>query len=87
MAMNEHEEILTVAEVAARLRCSKTHVCKAINGQVKGLPRLPAIVMGRRKLVRRITFDRWICAVEEGRDMLPPSPDLSAGRMEGEFHA
>lgn len=46
-------EILTVAEVAARLRCSKAHVCNAINGKVRGITPLPAISMGRRKLVRR----------------------------------
>jgi len=41
---------------------------------------LPAIIMGRRKLVRRQTLERWILAVEEGRDMLT-APETAAGRM------
>jgi len=44
--MFEHSEVLTVAEVAQRLRCSKAHVCNAINGKVKGVTPLPAIAMG-----------------------------------------
>ena len=81
-------EILTIAEVATSLRCSKTHVCNLINGKVAGVPRLPAIEMGRRKLVRRSTLERWMRAVEGGRDMLPPLPETAAGRMaEGAHHA
>ena len=53
-------EILTVAEVAAELRCSKAHVCNAINGRVKGVTPLPAISMGRRKLIRRATLAAWL---------------------------
>jgi excisionase family DNA binding protein len=55
---------MTVAEVAERLRCSKAHVCNAINGKVKGLPRLPAISMGRRKLIREKTFMHWLTESE-----------------------
>ena len=58
--MKEQNGILTVAEVAAELRCSKAHVCKAINGQVKHISPLPAIAMGRRKLVRLTTLQRWM---------------------------
>lgn len=53
------DEILTIAEVAAELRCSKAHVYNAINGKVAGVSRLPAIHMGRRKLVRRGALERW----------------------------
>ena len=53
-------EILTVTEVALRLRCSKAHVCNAINGKVKGVTPLPAISMGRRKLIRRATLAAWL---------------------------
>jgi excisionase family DNA binding protein len=59
-------EILTVAEVAARLRCSKAHVCNAINGKVRGVTRLPAISMGRRKLVRREALAAWLARNEPG---------------------
>jgi len=57
-------EILTVAEVAARLRCSKAHVCNAINGKVRGVTPLPAISMGRRKLVRREALADWLARNE-----------------------
>lgn len=58
--MAQNHEILTVTEVAGMLRCSKAHVCKAINGKVKGITRLPAISMGRRKLVRREALEVWM---------------------------
>jgi len=55
-----NSEILSVAEVAAMLRCSKAHVCKAIHGKVTGVTPLPAISMGRRKLVRRESLEAWL---------------------------
>jgi hypothetical protein len=45
--------ILTVAEVALELRCSKAHVYNVIAAKVDGVRALPAISMSRRKLVRR----------------------------------
>ena len=59
-------EVLTVAEVAVRLRCSKAHVCHAINGKVRGVTPLPAISMGRRKLVRREALAAWLARNEPG---------------------
>ena len=53
------DEILTVAEVAVELRCSKAHVYNAIAGKVDGVCPLPAISMGRRKLVRRGALEQW----------------------------
>jgi excisionase family DNA binding protein len=53
------EEILTVAEVAIELRCSKAHVYKAIAGTVDNIYPLPAISMGRRRLVRRGALEQW----------------------------
>jgi hypothetical protein len=55
----EERDILTVSEVAVELRCSKAHVCKSINGLVQGVTPLPAISMGRRKLVRRSSLENW----------------------------
>ena len=52
-------EILTVAEIAVELRCSKAHVYNVIAGKVNGVHPLPAICMGRRKLVRRATLEEW----------------------------
>jgi len=53
-------EVLTVTEVATLLRCSKAHVCNAINGKVNSVTALPAISMGRRKLVRRESLAAWL---------------------------
>ena len=64
--MNETNEILSIAEVAANLRCSKAHVYNAINGKIAGVTRLPAICMGRRKLVRRASLETWKSANEAG---------------------
>jgi len=87
VASRLNSETMTIAEVAAELRCSKTHVCNLINGKVRGVPQLPALILGRRKLVRRTRLRTWMCAVEEGHDTLA-SPETAAGRMaEGAYHA
>jgi excisionase family DNA binding protein len=84
-----HDEILTVAEVATELRCSKAHVHNAINGKLERIFRLPAIHMGRRRLVRRSALERWKMANEKGSlDPMMPSPEVDAVRpMKGDFHA
>ncbi|HXE63913.1 MAG TPA: helix-turn-helix domain-containing protein [Bryobacteraceae bacterium] len=61
-----NSEILSIHEVAANLRCSKAHVYNAINGKITGVTRLPAICMGRRKLVRRASLESWKQANEAG---------------------
>jgi excisionase family DNA binding protein len=53
------DRISTISEVAADLRCSRAHVYKAINGKVTGVSALPAITMGRRRLVRQSTLEQW----------------------------
>jgi hypothetical protein len=45
-------DLLTVADVAELLHCSKAHVCNAIAGRVQGCVAIPAVSLGRRKLVR-----------------------------------
>ena len=57
--------ILTIAEVAAILRCSKAHVSNVLNGRVAGVPKLTHFAMGRRKLVRKEWLDHWM---EENKD-------------------
>jgi excisionase family DNA binding protein len=52
--------VLTIDDVAAILRCSKTHVLNVLAGKVPGIPRLTHIAMGRRKLVRREWLDQWM---------------------------
>ena len=64
--MLAHDEILTVVEVAKDLRCSKAFVYNAINGHVHGVSPLPAIAMGRRRLVRRSSLEAWKQANERG---------------------
>lgn len=87
--MITHDEILTVSEVAADLRCSKAHVHNAIKGKVSGVSPLPAIPMGRRKLVRRSALERWKrtnerCSFDA---MIPASPEVDAvGPARGESH-
>ena len=53
-------DVLTMAEVATILRCSKNHVSNVMNGKVPGLPTLTHFAMGRRKLVRREWLAEWM---------------------------
>ena len=57
---NRISEVLTVADVAKILRCSKAHVCKIINGKVRDTAPIPAINLGRRKIVRIQSLMRWM---------------------------
>ena len=54
------KDVLTVPELAAELRCSKTHVQHAISGKLAGVPRLTHVSMGRRKLIRRDWLNQWL---------------------------
>jgi hypothetical protein len=58
--MQGNSEILSVAEVAFVLRCSKAHVCKPTRGKLSGVTPLPAISMGRRRLIRRRSLESWL---------------------------
>ena len=53
------DTILTAVEVALELRCSKAQVHKLINGQVKGSPKLRAISIGRKRVIRRSSLESW----------------------------
>lgn len=57
--MTTLREILTVRDVALELRCSMAHVHNVINGKVKNVARLPAIRLGRKRLVLRDTLEEW----------------------------
>ncbi len=84
------DEILTAAEVAAELRCSKAHVYNTIAGKVEGVSPLPAICMGRRKLVRRSALEQWKRANESaGQDVSIPSSSAidTVGRVKEIVHA
>jgi hypothetical protein len=53
-------DLLTLSEVAKLLHCSKAHVSKAVAGLVQSCPAIPAVSLGRRKLVRRASLLSWI---------------------------
>jgi excisionase family DNA binding protein len=57
-------EVLTLAEAAQLLRCSKAHLCNVLNGKISGLPELPHISLGRRTLIRKIALERWLEGLE-----------------------
>ncbi len=56
--------ILTLAEVANELRCSKAHVSHIINRKVPHLPPLPVVRIGRRVLIRYESLVEWMRVVE-----------------------
>lgn len=56
--------ILTVAEAAHELRCSKAHVHNVIHGKVPGLPPLPVLRIGRRVLIRHEALKAWMLSLE-----------------------
>ncbi len=82
-------EVLTVREVALELRCSLAHVYNVINGKVKNVPRLPAIAVGRRKLIQRDTLEDWKKSNERGDDdvMISPTKIDAVRRMEEDLYA
>ena len=57
---SEWPHVLTIPEVADILRCSKAHAFHVVNNKVAGLPRFPSLRIGRRVLVRRELFARWL---------------------------
>jgi hypothetical protein len=56
----EGTDVLTIEEVAKALRCSKSHAARVLRGEVRGLPRLHHVCVGRRKLVRREWLNLWL---------------------------
>lgn len=53
-------DLLTLADVAKLLHCSKAHVGKMVSGGVRGCSAIPCVRLGRRKLVRRESLVHWI---------------------------
>jgi excisionase family DNA binding protein len=82
-------EILTVRDVALELRCSVAHVYNVINGKVKNVSRLPAIAMGRRKLIQRDTLEEWKRSNELGDvdGMIASSKINAVRRIEEDLYA
>ena len=82
-------EVLTAKDVALELRCSTSHVHKVINGKAKNVFKLPAIRMGRKKLVLRDTLEDWKRSNEQGDlDGIIASSRINAvRRMEEDLYA
>jgi excisionase family DNA binding protein len=53
-------DVLTLREVAAILRCSKTHVSNVVNGKVQGIATLTHVRMGRRIMIRSSWLHDWM---------------------------
>ena len=70
--------IVPIKQIAEELLCSKAHVYKCINGMVAGVSPLPAITMGRKKLVRRSALERWKRANERGGAILDTVAEVNA---------
>jgi Helix-turn-helix domain len=72
-------DLLTLADVAKLLHCSKAHICNAVAGRLPGCPPIPAVSLGRRKLVRRASLLSWIENSEKGAiaGKIPLSPERS----------
>ena len=87
--MSVLREVLTVRDVALELRCSVTHVHNVINGRVKYVSRLPAIHMGRRKLIQRDSLEEWKKCNELGDDdvMITLSKINAVRRIEEDLYA
>jgi excisionase family DNA binding protein len=70
-----HFDLLTLPEVAAVLHCSKAHVSNVIAGKVQDCPRIPAVRLGRRLLVRREALASWLTQNEAANDNTRPAND------------
>jgi excisionase family DNA binding protein len=53
-------DLLTLSEVAQVLHCSKAHVSNVVAGRVRGCSPIPAVRLGRRRLVCRSSLEAWI---------------------------
>jgi len=67
--------LLTMAEVAKLLHCSKAHLCNLVAGRVAGCAPIPALRLGRRILIRPGSLAQWIEQNEAANDNLKTSPE------------
>jgi excisionase family DNA binding protein len=77
----ESFDLLTLADAAKLLRCSKAHICKAVSGRIHGCTPIPSVSLGRRRLIRREALRQWIESNERinAGAMLSTSPERDAG--------
>ncbi len=76
--MNGKHNILTAKEVADELRCSKAQVYRLMNGVVDGLTPLPALPLGRKKVVMRSSFEAWKRANERNHAIVAGESESNA---------
>lgn len=57
--------VLTLAEAATELRCSRKRLSDVVHGRVAGLPPLPVFRIGRDTFIRRARLDAWIRMLED----------------------
>jgi excisionase family DNA binding protein len=53
-------KVLSLAEAAAFVRCSRARLCNVIHHKVPGVPHLPSVRIGRRVLFRRESIEQWL---------------------------
>jgi hypothetical protein len=81
----ESFDLLTLADAAELLHCSKAHIGKAVSGRLQGCAPIPAVSLGRRKLIRREALRLWIernertCADSCADAILSTLPERDAG--------
>ena len=72
--------LLTLTAVAKLLHCSKAHISNVIAGRVAGCPPIPAVCLGRRKLVHAEILAAWIDRNEQAAELAMIRPSLERGR-------
>ena len=73
--MSDVDPVLTIKEVAADLRCSKSQVCRLMNGAVNGVPSLPSLSLGRKKVVLRSVLEK--SKRQNGSGMIPDDSEAN----------
>jgi hypothetical protein len=68
-------DLLTLAEVAQLLHCSKADASNAVAGRLPGCAPIPALHLGRRTLVRRESLLLWIEQNERSSGTIRISPE------------
>ena len=60
MELGDKFGLLTLADAAEVLHCSKAHISNIVNGNISGCPPIPSVSLGRRRLIRRESLLQWI---------------------------
>lgn len=60
----ESKSAMSIADIAKILQVSKTHVLKLLHGKVANCPPIPHVSLGRKIVVKRASFERWMESME-----------------------